>query len=33
MVVVKEGTRPPWVGLGVAVWVEIASDKKIMGLI
>ncbi|KAJ4754417.1 Major facilitator superfamily protein [Rhynchospora pubera] len=25
MVRVKEGSRPPWVGLGAAVWVEIAA--------
>ncbi|XP_027330191.1 protein NUCLEAR FUSION DEFECTIVE 4-like [Abrus precatorius] len=23
----KEGTRPPWVGLGAAVWVQIASGN------
>jgi hypothetical protein len=27
MVAVKGATRPPWVGLGVAVWVEIASGS------
>jgi Nodulin-like len=25
MMRVKEGSRPPWVGLGAAVWVEIAA--------
>ncbi|KAJ3695524.1 hypothetical protein LUZ60_000901 [Juncus effusus] len=25
MVRVKEGSRPPWIGLGAAVWVEIAG--------
>lgn len=27
MVALKAGTRPPWVGLGAAVWVEIASGN------
>ncbi|KAL6221610.1 hypothetical protein ACLB2K_005006 [Fragaria x ananassa] len=27
MVTVKEGTRPPWVGLGAAVWVQIAAGN------
>jgi hypothetical protein len=27
MVAVKGGTRPPWVGLGAAVWVEVASGN------
>ncbi|KAF3959318.1 hypothetical protein ACB098_01G318200 [Castanea mollissima] len=27
MAVLKAGTRPPWVGLGAAVWVEIASGN------
>ncbi|GMY35739.1 protein NUCLEAR FUSION DEFECTIVE 4-like [Fagus crenata] len=27
MVAVKGGTRPPWVGLGAAVWIEIASGN------
>ncbi|XP_062078235.1 protein NUCLEAR FUSION DEFECTIVE 4-like [Humulus lupulus] len=27
MVNVKGGTRPPWVGLGAAVWVQIASGN------
>ena len=27
MVSVKGGTRPPWVGLGAAVWVQIASGN------
>lgn len=25
---VKEGTRPPWVGLGAAVWVQIAAGNS-----
>ena len=25
--VVKGGTRPPWVGLGAAVWVQIAAGN------
>lgn len=44
MVALKAGTRPPWVGLGAAVWFQIASGnayvfplyshslKSIMGL-
>ncbi|EXB91565.1 hypothetical protein L484_016185 [Morus notabilis] len=28
MVIVKGGTRPPWVGLGAAVWVQIASGNS-----
>lgn len=24
---VKAGTRPPWIGLGAAVWVQIASGN------
>ncbi|KAK9947454.1 hypothetical protein M0R45_003078 [Rubus argutus] len=28
MVTVKEGTRPPWVGLGAAVWVQIAAGNS-----
>lgn len=27
MVVLKEGSRPPWVGLGAAVWVQIAAGN------
>ncbi|GLT29608.1 hypothetical protein SLA2020_044630 [Shorea laevis] len=27
MVTLKAGTRPPWVGLGAAVWVQIASGN------
>ena len=27
MVTVKAGSRPPWVGLGAAVWVQIASGN------
>ncbi|KAL7191492.1 hypothetical protein ACSBR2_023549 [Camellia fascicularis] len=27
MVVIKAGSRPPWVGLSAAVWVEIASGS------
>ncbi|KAL0425129.1 UNVERIFIED_CONTAM: hypothetical protein Sradi_1047700 [Sesamum radiatum] len=27
MVVLKEGSRPPWVGLGAAVWMQIASGN------
>ncbi|KAG8379769.1 hypothetical protein BUALT_Bualt07G0123900 [Buddleja alternifolia] len=27
MVVLKGGTRPPWVGLGAAVWVQIAAGN------
>lgn len=27
MVTLKEGSRPPWVGLGAAVWVQIASGN------
>lgn len=27
MVTVKAGTRPPWVGLGAAVWVQIAAGN------
>ncbi|XP_057968298.1 protein NUCLEAR FUSION DEFECTIVE 4-like [Malania oleifera] len=27
MATVKGGTRPPWVGLGAAVWVQIASGN------
>ncbi|KAL4180102.1 hypothetical protein AMTRI_Chr13g123550 [Amborella trichopoda] len=27
MVVLKAGSRPPWVGLGAAVWVEIAAGN------
>ncbi|KAL6558299.1 hypothetical protein OROMI_018649 [Orobanche minor] len=27
MVSLKRGTRPPWVGLGAAVWVQIASGN------
>jgi hypothetical protein len=27
MAALKGGTRPPWVGLGAAVWVEIASGN------
>lgn len=27
MVVLKAGSRPPWVGLGAAVWVQIASGN------
>ncbi|EPS71124.1 hypothetical protein M569_03631, partial [Genlisea aurea] len=28
MVVLKEGSRPPWVGLGAAVWVQIAAGNS-----
>lgn len=28
MVSLKSGTRPPWVGLGAAVWVQIASGNS-----
>lgn len=27
MVTLKGGTRPPWVGLGAAVWLQIASGN------
>lgn len=27
MVTLKAGSRPPWVGLGAAVWAEIASGN------
>ncbi|KAJ7979028.1 protein NUCLEAR FUSION DEFECTIVE 4-like [Quillaja saponaria] len=27
MVILKGGTRPPWVGLGAAVWIQIASGN------
>lgn len=27
MVNIKGGTRPPWVGLGAAVWLQIASGN------
>ncbi|CAH9108753.1 unnamed protein product [Cuscuta epithymum] len=27
MVALKEGSRPPWVGLGAAVWVQIAAGN------
>lgn len=27
MAVLKEGSRPPWVGLAAAVWVQIASGN------
>ncbi|RVW43819.1 hypothetical protein CK203_074096 [Vitis vinifera] len=27
MVTLKAGSRPPWVGLGAAVWVQIASGN------
>uniref|UniRef100_A0A5B7BE08 Nodulin-like domain-containing protein n=1 Tax=Davidia involucrata TaxID=16924 RepID=A0A5B7BE08_DAVIN len=27
MVTLKVGTRPPWVGLGAAVWLQIASGN------
>lgn len=27
MVGLKQGTRPPWVGLGAAVWVQIAAGN------
>lgn len=27
MVVLKGGSRPPWVGLGAAVWVQIAAGN------
>lgn len=27
MVTLKGGTRPPWVGLGAAVWIQIASGN------
>lgn len=27
MVVLKEGSRPPWVGLAAAVWVQIAAGN------
>ncbi|XP_059644808.1 protein NUCLEAR FUSION DEFECTIVE 4 [Cornus florida] len=28
MVVVKAGSRPPWVGLGAAIWVQIAAGNS-----
>ena len=28
MVVLKEGSRPPWVSLGASVWVQIASGNS-----